>query len=463
MNNIVSQYKTSILVDYCYNDYNTRHEPAFFLEPFSENDFAILFLHSSTKVIVWKKESLEFADKFKLIPKLKKLKYVIHIAYTATVSSMLEQYGFDHFFLPDFVTYLCSTRQSFQNQYYLANQSNQSSGKSKIVPDTIYLDIPITENNQDVIKTNEFNHLLDLYFKIIQINLDIKFIINKNLEKVLPAKWWQKMVSKFNVEENFVLNPVIDLPLSCFLVINLTDIITNDIYRLGKERGIDTVNNECTEYSIEWTNINSIQEIINSEREDFYLNIHLNKKISQNQNTTQNQNSNQNTTQVIKSNDEDNNFEVQQLSYDNLDYYRLPFQKNYDVTVTVLARDLFKIIKNKSKYSTPGIFQEHFLEAGKSYLIKVYGYENGMNKGRVNLWIGKQLNDGRKRKTILFDSKNSLPSSFREGHSLKYIYTNKLDESDDNGGDGYYLIGLLFHEAEDGSNFISQSLEVIPL
>ena len=146
-----------------------------------------------------------------------------------------------------------------------------------------------------------------------------------------------------------------------------------------------------------------------------------------------------------------------------MDYYRLPFQKNYDVTVTVLARDLFKIIKNKSKYSTPGIFQEHFLEAGKSYLIKVYGYENGMNKGRVNLWIGKQLNDGRKRKTILFDSKNSLPSSFREGHSLKYIYTNKLDESDDNGGDGYYLIGLLFHEAEDGSNFISQSLEVIPL
>jgi len=403
---MISQYRTSLNSqnNYVENNYFSRTEPAFFIEPISQDDFATIFLHRHIKVIVWNHDSLDSMIQFGLLPKFlassatsSTTKNTYHVSYTMSVSEKLEQYRLDHFHLPDFI-----------NQFIHSPTFN-TNGNTKRDKKIIYL-VPSDDIKMNQKIVDKFSH-------------NLIFIVNKN------ASPPPSLIEKPNVKELYILNPEIDLPDSCFLSINLNSNISADIYKLGK-RGINTINNEGTPYSLDYTDLNSIYKIIMDE--------------------------------MIEDNEKglvDNRVGVSDSNaYNEIEFYQYPFEKYYQVCITYLAKDLYKI-QNTSKFATPGIYTRHYLNLNQKYLIKIRGYKLfntnvGGGGGDVCLWIAQENN--RHKQTIMMDSRISLSGTYRESEVINYIFNNTISENN-------FYIGLLFQNAKDGDAFIFQSLQVIPL
>lgn len=397
---MISQYRTSLNShnNYVENNYHSRSDPAFFIEPISQDDFAAIFLHRHIRVIVWNHDSLNIMVNFGLLPKISAAasNNTYHVSYTMSVSERLEQYRLDHFHLPDFI-----------NQFfpYIKTITNEKREKRMI-----YLVL-----SEDI----------KMYQRIVEKFPNLTFVINKNTTMNPPS-----LIEKPNVKEIYILNPEKDLPESCFLSINLNSNISSDIYKLGK-RGINTINNEGTPYSLEYIDLNSIYKII------------MNEMIEDNDNDY--------TNNII-------NIEINN-KYDEIEFYQYPFEKHYQVCTTYLAKDLYKIQNTTpiSKFATPGIFTRHYLNLNQKYLIKIRGYKL-FNRGDVCLWIAQEGYDQNKKhkQTILLDQRNSLSGTYRECEVINYIFHNTIGENN-------FYIGLLFQNAKDGDAFIFQSLQLIPL
>jgi hypothetical protein len=300
---------------------------------------------------------------------------------------------------------------------------------TQFIPSTVQVHEPLKRA-----KTRIYLVLSDdikTYQRIIEKFPQMTFIINKNATTI-P----QSLMEKSNIKERYMLNPEVDLPESCFLSINLNTNISADIYKLGK-RGIRTINNEGTPYSLEYTDLNSIYKIIMNE--------------------------------MIEEHDRDHDRECGSEitvveEYTEVDFYQYPFEKHYSVCITYLAKDLYKIQNTTpvGKYSTPGIYTRHYLNLNQKYLIKIRGYKlfntNGGGGGMVHLWIAQAAAAGDKKhkQTILFDPQNSLPGTYRECGVINYIFHNTIAENN-------FYIGLLFQNAKENDAFIFQSLQVIQL
>jgi len=381
---MISQYRTSLSNNYVNNNYHSRTEPAFFIEPISQDDFATLFLHRHLKVIIWNHDSLDALIHFGLLQKLlSSPSNTYNVSYTTSISEKLEQYKIDHFHLPNFL-----------NQF---------------IPDVVK--VVKNESQRDTIYLIIGSDNIKIYQKIIEKFPHITFIMDKNTS--IPTV----LVEKSNVKTMFILNPEIDLPESCFLSINLSSNISLDIYKLGKI-GINTINNEGTPYSLEYTDLDSIYQIIMDEM------IEHDKSV----------------LEVV-------------TNYSEVDFYQYPFEKHYSVCITYLAKDLYKIQNTSSKYPTPGIYTCHYLNLNQKYLIKIRGYKL-FKEGSVNLWIAQAVNN--KKQTILLSQENSLCETYRECNVINYIFNNTIGENN-------FYIGLLFESNMDGGAFIFQSLQVIPL
>ena len=381
---MISQFKTGYHVSYCSDNYRSRFDPAFFIELTSNEDFSSLFLHKSLKIVVWNSHSLDQIPFFNLLPKLKKQKNIFHIAYNQSVSTQLEEYDINHFFLPNFLKQFYPTSDKHIN----ANTKN-----------AIFLDLPSSTSEH-----------LDTYLKIIKKYPNLLFFIQHTVNKAYPT-----LVEKKNVRPLFLLDPAQDLPDVTFLAINLEANASPATYSLGAN-GINTINNEGTPYSLDYTDLVSVYDLIDSE---------LNRQDK-----------------------EVDYMEEDLIEYRDIDFYQIPYKNHRKITWVRIEDDKFKVIE---KGESSGIYIQKYMMKGNLYIIRVRGYYEG--EGEVSLWIARENYFRKNQKdTILLSEENSLTD--REDNTLHYLFHN--EEIDDN-----YYIGLRFQDAPVGSCFYLKSFDIV--
>lgn len=346
--------------------YNDRTEPTIFYNAMNcANDLSTFFLHTSTILIIWFQNDIDYIfreDNIKIINKIRQRLNLYHIVIFEKDSKILSNYLIDHHIIP---LYEYTYPKYNTSELELLEQARRNNIRAilKNEPASIYI-----LDNCDINIIKKYEH--------------INFVIdtnNKNKSQLLKYRL-------NNLYEQLIINPLEDLPHNTFLAIctekqNCNIDLLHTIYQLG-QIGIVTYHNFSliTPYSVQ----TSLDEYINKNNKP--LNIKL------------------------------NNNEEKEIYWLNPIYYENSFytKRSYVHLVHMTEKLKVEYIPNMSNLND-GVYQDCIISKNKTYLIRVRGYKDyGCD---VNLWIATPT-----QQTILFTPEYSLTTS---PGTLQFLFENK--------------------------------------